>query len=80
MKHHYLRKYKELKNSFHDIFLNLILNKLLINLKMKRKLYKLSLFKEIDEFNQRDSDGHYSDDSSDDFLNTTLTAYGIIYK
>lgn len=45
---------------------------------MKRKLYKLSLFKEIDEFNQRDSDGHYSDDSSDDFLNTTLTAYGII--
>lgn len=44
---------------------------------MKRKLYKLSLFKEIDEFNQRDSDGHYSDDSSDDFLNTTLTAYGI---
>ncbi|CAD8198321.1 unnamed protein product [Paramecium octaurelia] len=44
---------------------------------MKRKLYKLSLFKEIDEFNQKDDDGHYSDDSSvsDEFLNTTLEAY-----
>ncbi|CAK66792.1 unnamed protein product (macronuclear) [Paramecium tetraurelia] len=44
---------------------------------MKRKLQKLSLFKEIDEFNQRDSDGHLSDDSStsDDFLNSTFEAY-----
>ncbi|CAD8118092.1 unnamed protein product [Paramecium sonneborni] len=44
---------------------------------MKKKLYKLSLFKEIDEFNQKDSDGHQSDDSQtfDDFLNTTFEAY-----
>ena len=46
---------------------------------MKRKLYKLSLFKEIDEFNQKDDDGNYSDDSSisDEFMNSTLEAYCI---
>lgn len=53
MKRLCLKNTKELRNSLSDIIIiqNVVINQLLINLNMKRKLYKLSLFKEIDEFN-----------------------------